>query len=76
MNLGEGEDEPDVSVLNLQQKTSSIQADGSLMITGPNKKSRLLSLFTTKDATKVVLVGGDKRVPFTALYQVYTYFIL
>lgn len=76
-NLGEDEDEPDVSVLNIQQKTSSVQADGSLVLAGPRKRSRLVSLFTKTDVkTKVVLVGGETRVPFMALFQVYIYTLL
>ena len=58
-------DEPDFSVLSLNGRSSSVQADGSLIVSGPRKRS----IFRRNKSTKVVLVG-DSRVPFMALYQV------
>ena len=63
------EDEPDVSVISTR-RDSSVQADGSLVLTAPRRGSAISNLFKKRRTTKVVLFGGDNRVPFMALYQV------
>ncbi len=66
----DGEDEPDFSVVTTKQQKSMVQADGTLLLTEPRRGSALTNLFKRKRITKVVLFGGDNRVPFMALYQV------
>ena len=63
------EDEPDFSVLSLRQRNSIVQSDGTLVLTAPRRGSALRNLFRTTKKTKVILLG-DNRVPFMALYQV------
>ena len=70
------EDEPDVSVIDTQRRSSSLQADGSLVLTNIRRGSAIGNLFKRRRSTKVVLFGGDKRVPFMALYQVHIKCIL
>ena len=65
-----GEDEPDFSVMSMRQRKSTVQADGSVLLTAPRRGSAIANLFKRKRTTKVVLFGGDNRVPFMALYQV------
>ena len=54
----------------LDEGTSSIQADGTVLLVAPRNGSPLKRLFSRKETTQVVIVGGDNRVPFLALYQV------
>ena len=68
-SVGSGEDEPDFSVLSLRQRSSVVQSDGTLVLTAPRRGSAFRNLFQRREKTKVILLG-DNRVPFMALYQV------
>ena len=65
----DGDDNPDLSVMSFKRHGSSVQADGSLLLTAPPKKRSITSLFGRRESTKVVL-AGESRIPFMALYQV------
>ena len=67
-DLGD-EDDRDFSVINLSSKKSTVDVDGTLVLTAPQKGSTLRNLFRRVEKTKVILLG-DNRVPFMALYQV------
>ncbi len=54
---------------NLNQRTSSVQTDGSVVLSGPGQRS---SIFKRNRSTKFVIAGGDVRLPFLSLYQVNT----
>jgi biopolymer transport protein ExbD len=64
-----GEDDTDFSVLTLSERNSIVQSDGTLVLTAPRRGSALRNLFRKRQKTKVILLG-DSRVPFMALYQV------
>ena len=66
----DGDEETDFSVMSMKPRRSTVQADGSLLLSAPRKGSAVANLFKKKKTTKVVLFGGDNRVPFMALYQV------
>ncbi len=54
---------------NLNQRTSSVQTDGSVVLSGTGQRS---SIFKRNRSTKFVIAGGDVRLPFLSLYQVNT----
>ena len=55
---------------NLNHRTSSVQTDGSVVLSGPRRGSAIRNLFKRNRSTKFVLAGGDVRVPFLSIYQV------
>jgi len=67
-DLGD-EDDRDFSVINLSSKKSTVDVDGTLVLTAPRRGSAIRNLFRRAEKTKVILLG-DNRVPFMALYQV------
>ncbi len=66
------ENEQDFQAQSREQKKSTLQADGTLLLTAPRRESAVTKFFKKRrnTTTKVVLFGGDNRVPFMALYQV------
>ena len=63
-------EEQDISLPNLADQTSSVRGDGSVVLTAPRRGSAIRNLFRRPETINVLIAGGDKRVPFLAIYQV------
>ncbi len=55
---------------NLNQRTSSVQTDGSVVLSGPRHGFAIRNVFKRNRSTKFVVAGGDVRLPFLSIYQV------
>lgn len=60
--------EPETPLSSLAHRSSSVREDGTVVLTAPRR-----SIFRRRQTTQVVIAGGDKRIPFLAIYQVGTY---
>ena len=63
------DDEPDFTVLTVKRRICNVQEDGNVFLRAP-RGTGFANLLKRRKTMKLVLFGGENRVPFTALYQV------
>ena len=63
------QDGESASVNQMAKRSSEVQSDGTVVLTYAKTGSTLRNLFRRAEKKKVILLG-DNRVPFLALYQV------
>ena len=57
------------------QEKSRLDEDGALVISRRRQGALFANLFRRTNTTRVVLVGGNKRIPFQAIFKVCTVLI-